>query len=162
MRGTLKTSTLEALFPLLGIENDCIVSKHADLTVAYRVTLPELFTLTGEEYEALHAAHGSRPSKCCPTIRSCTSRTGSWRSGTSPMPRCRNAASSRGLSSGISTSGRSSTTRVTFSLRSPHPSGCVRRAPTARSAGASSFRKGCGTRSPSRVFWTPQGRWSVS
>ena len=56
MRGTLKTSTLEALFPLLGIENDCIVSKHADLTVAYRVTLPELFTLTGEEYEALHAA----------------------------------------------------------------------------------------------------------
>ena len=56
MRGTLKTSTLESKFPLLRIENNCIVSKFADITAAYRVTLPELFTLTGEEYEALHGA----------------------------------------------------------------------------------------------------------
>ena len=54
MRGTLKTSTLESKFPLLRVENNCIVSKFADITAAYRVTLPELFTLTGEEYEALH------------------------------------------------------------------------------------------------------------
>ena len=54
MRGTLKTSTLESKFPLLKVENHCIVSKFADITAAYRVTLPELFTLTGEEYEALH------------------------------------------------------------------------------------------------------------
>ena len=56
MRGTLKTSTLESKFPLLRVENNCIVSKFADITAAYRVTLPELFTLTGEEYEALHSA----------------------------------------------------------------------------------------------------------
>ena len=56
MRGRLKTSTLEAKFPLLAVEQDCILSKNADLTVAFRVTLPELFTVTGAEYEALHAA----------------------------------------------------------------------------------------------------------
>lgn len=56
MRGTLKTSTLESKFPLLRVENNCIVSKFADITAAYRVLLPELFTLTGEEYEALHGA----------------------------------------------------------------------------------------------------------
>ena len=56
MRGTLKTSTLESKFPLLRVENNCIVSKFADITAAYRVTLPELFTLTGEEYETLHGA----------------------------------------------------------------------------------------------------------
>ena len=56
MRGTLKTSTLESKFPLLRVENNCIISKFADITAAYRITLPELFTLTGEEYEALHGA----------------------------------------------------------------------------------------------------------
>ena len=56
MRGTLKTSTLESKFPLLRVENNCIISKFADITAAYRVVLPELFTLTGEEYEALHGA----------------------------------------------------------------------------------------------------------
>ena len=56
MRGTLKTSTLESKFPLLRVENHCIISKFADITAAYRVILPELFTLTGEEYEALHGA----------------------------------------------------------------------------------------------------------
>ena len=56
MRGTLKTSTLESKFPLLRVENNCIISKFADITAAYRVSLPELFTLTGEEYEALHGA----------------------------------------------------------------------------------------------------------
>ena len=56
MRGTLKISTLESKFPLLRVENNCIISKFADITAAYRVSLPELFTLTGEEYEALHGA----------------------------------------------------------------------------------------------------------
>ncbi|WP_286078291.1 TraG family conjugative transposon ATPase [Alistipes finegoldii] len=56
MRGTLKTSTLESKFPLLRVENNCIISKFADITAAYRVSLPELFTITGEEYEALHGA----------------------------------------------------------------------------------------------------------
>ena len=56
MRGTLKTAALEHYFPLLAVEHDCILSKNAEVTVAYRVVLPELFTLTAAEYEALHGA----------------------------------------------------------------------------------------------------------
>ena len=56
MRNTLKTATIESKFPLLAVENGCIVSKDADITVAYRVELPELFTVTSAEYEAIHAA----------------------------------------------------------------------------------------------------------
>lgn len=56
MRNTLKAATLESKFPILAVENDCILSKDADITVAYRVELPELFTVTSTEYEAIHAA----------------------------------------------------------------------------------------------------------
>lgn len=55
MRSTLSTTTLERKFPLLAVEGDCIISKEADLTVAFRVRLPELFTITGAEYEAMHS-----------------------------------------------------------------------------------------------------------
>lgn len=50
----MKTATLESKFPLLAVENGCIISKDADITVAYRVELPELFTLTRAEYESMH------------------------------------------------------------------------------------------------------------
>ncbi len=56
MRNILKAATIESKFPLLAVENGCIVSKDADITVAYRVDLPELFTVTSAEYEAIHAA----------------------------------------------------------------------------------------------------------
>ena len=56
MRNILKATTLENKFPLLAVENDCIVSKDADITVAFRVELPELFTVTSAEYEAIHSA----------------------------------------------------------------------------------------------------------
>ena len=35
----MKTATLESKFPLLAVENGCIISKDADITVAYRVEL---------------------------------------------------------------------------------------------------------------------------
>lgn len=54
MRNTSKMTTLENKFPLLAVEHGCIVSKDADLTVAYEVELPELYTVTGAEYEAIH------------------------------------------------------------------------------------------------------------
>ncbi len=54
MRSTLKTSTLERKFPLMSVENGCILSKDADITVAFRLTLPELFTVSEKEYEQLH------------------------------------------------------------------------------------------------------------
>ena len=56
MRNIKKTSTLESKFPLLAVEQGCIISKDADITVAYEVTLPEIFTVTSQEYEAVHAA----------------------------------------------------------------------------------------------------------
>jgi conjugation system TraG family ATPase len=52
----MKAATLESKFPLLTVENGCIVSKDADVTVAFRVELPELFTVTSGEYEAIHSA----------------------------------------------------------------------------------------------------------
>ncbi|KGN71031.1 conjugal transfer protein TraG [Porphyromonas gulae] len=56
MRNTLKVSTIESKFPLLAVEHDCIISKDADITVAFQVELPELFTVTRAEYEAIHAS----------------------------------------------------------------------------------------------------------
>ena len=50
MRNMLKATTLERKFPLLAVENGCIISKDADITVAFRVELPELFTVTSAEY----------------------------------------------------------------------------------------------------------------
>lgn len=55
MRNNLKATTLESKFPLLSVEQGYIISKDADITVAYRVTLPELFTVTSVEYESIHA-----------------------------------------------------------------------------------------------------------
>ena len=55
MRNAAKVRNLERLFPLLAVENGCIISKEADLTVAFRVELPELFTITEEEYEQIHS-----------------------------------------------------------------------------------------------------------
>ena len=51
----MKAATLESRFPLMAVEHGCIISKDADITVAYRLELPEVFTLTRAEYEALHS-----------------------------------------------------------------------------------------------------------
>ena len=56
MRNVMKAATLESKLPLLAVENGYIISKDADITVAFRVELPELFTVTHAEYEAIHAA----------------------------------------------------------------------------------------------------------
>jgi hypothetical protein len=56
MRNTLKATTLETKLPILAVEHGCIISKDADITVAFEVALPELFTVTSAEYEAMHAA----------------------------------------------------------------------------------------------------------
>ena len=70
MRNIRKSSTLESKFPLLAVEQGCIISKDGDITVAYEVTLPEIFTVTSQP-------HGARLSRCCPTTALSTSRTGS-------------------------------------------------------------------------------------
>lgn len=47
---------LEELFPIMGVEHDCVLSKMGDITVAFEAKLPEIFTLSDQEYEAFHQA----------------------------------------------------------------------------------------------------------
>lgn len=47
---------LKDIFPIMAIEHDCLLSKQGDLTVVFRASLPEVFTLSDEEYEGLHQA----------------------------------------------------------------------------------------------------------
>ncbi len=75
MRNVMKAVTIESKFPLLAVEHDCIISKDADITVAFRVNLPELFTVTNVEYEAIHSAW-AKALRCCPIIRLSISRIG--------------------------------------------------------------------------------------
>lgn len=45
---------LENILPIFGVENDLILSKQGDITLAYKCELPELFTLSDRDYEAFH------------------------------------------------------------------------------------------------------------
>ncbi|SMP20576.1 TraG family conjugative transposon ATPase [Chryseobacterium profundimaris] len=56
MRNVAKTTTLDQKFPLMAVENNCILSKDADITACFEVYLPELFTVASAEYEAIHSA----------------------------------------------------------------------------------------------------------
>lgn len=44
------------ILPILGVEHDCILSKQGDVTVAFRADLPEIFSLSDQEYETFHQA----------------------------------------------------------------------------------------------------------
>lgn len=44
----------EKIFPIYKVEQDTILSKQGDITVAFKATLPEIFTLSNQEYEAFH------------------------------------------------------------------------------------------------------------
>lgn len=55
MRNKHRMSTLEQKFPLLAIEQEYIVSKDADITVSFALELPELFTISSEDYESMHS-----------------------------------------------------------------------------------------------------------
>ncbi|MFW0736853.1 TraG family conjugative transposon ATPase [Flavobacterium sp. T12S277] len=45
---------MEDLLPIMGVEHDCILSKQGDVTVVFKAELPEIFTLSDQEYEAFH------------------------------------------------------------------------------------------------------------
>ena len=44
------------ILPIYGVEHNAIVSKMGDVTVAFKAELPELFTMSNDEYEAFHHA----------------------------------------------------------------------------------------------------------
>jgi conjugation system TraG family ATPase len=50
------TKQLAQVFPIYKIEQDCILSKKGDITLAYEVCLPEIFTLAASDFEAIHEA----------------------------------------------------------------------------------------------------------
>lgn len=47
---------LNEILPVYSIENNAILSKMGDVTVVFNVQLPELFTMSNDEYEAFHHA----------------------------------------------------------------------------------------------------------
>lgn len=51
---TKSSVTLADVFPIYKVEDRSILSRQGDLTIAFKVQLPEIFTLSDQEYEALH------------------------------------------------------------------------------------------------------------
>lgn len=49
-----KVTELETLLPIYKVENGCVISMQGDVTVAWKVSLSEIFTLSDKDYEALH------------------------------------------------------------------------------------------------------------
>lgn len=49
-----KTAALEQQLPVWKIEKDLLLSKNGDVTIAYELTLPEIFTQGTDDFEALH------------------------------------------------------------------------------------------------------------
>ncbi|SDM97624.1 Bacteroides conjugation system ATPase, TraG family [Daejeonella rubra] len=47
---------IEKMLPIYKVEKNSILSMFGDITIAYEVTLPEIFTLSDNEYEAFHQA----------------------------------------------------------------------------------------------------------
>ncbi|MFC5683584.1 TraG family conjugative transposon ATPase [Flavobacterium sp. MAHUQ-51] len=45
---------MEAILPIMDVQHDCILSKQGDISIVFQVDLPELFTLSDQEYEAFH------------------------------------------------------------------------------------------------------------
>jgi conjugation system TraG family ATPase len=45
---------LNEILPIMGVEHDCILSKQGDITIVFKAVLPEIFTLSDQEYESFH------------------------------------------------------------------------------------------------------------
>jgi hypothetical protein len=50
-----KSRFIEEVMPIWKIENDCILDKQGSVTVGFSVSLPEIFTLSAADYEAMHS-----------------------------------------------------------------------------------------------------------
>lgn len=47
---------LKDVSPIMDVEHDCILSKQGDISIVFKATLPEVFTQSDDNYEALHQA----------------------------------------------------------------------------------------------------------
>lgn len=50
------TLEMEQVMPVWKVENDCLLSKNGDITIGFELELPEIFSLSNDDYEALHYA----------------------------------------------------------------------------------------------------------
>ena len=50
-----RAKELESTLPILAIENDCLISVHGDITLAFKITLPEIYTCSEKDYQNIHA-----------------------------------------------------------------------------------------------------------
>jgi conjugation system TraG family ATPase len=51
-----KEKMIDDILPIMDVEHDCILSKQGDVTVVFKAEIPEIFTLSDQEYEAFHQA----------------------------------------------------------------------------------------------------------
>lgn len=49
-----KSKQLEDVMPIYKVEQDCILSRQGDITVVFALDLPEIFTLSANDFEAIH------------------------------------------------------------------------------------------------------------
>ena len=54
MRNILKAATLESKFPILSVEEGCILSKDADVTIGFKVFIACFLTFTSADYASMH------------------------------------------------------------------------------------------------------------
>src|SRR5690606_35171831 len=54
IKARVMVKSLDKIFPILEVDQNCILSKMGDLTVAYELRLPEIFTLSEMEFELFH------------------------------------------------------------------------------------------------------------
>ena len=45
---------IEKILPIYKIEHDALLSAHGDITIVFEASLPDIFTLSGADYEAYH------------------------------------------------------------------------------------------------------------
>ena len=50
----MRAKELTRIYPILDVEHDSILSKQGDITIAFTVVLPEVFTQSDENYETIH------------------------------------------------------------------------------------------------------------
>lgn len=50
----VKAKAIEKNLPIYAVEKNCILSKMGDITCAFRVVLPEIFSMSNQDYESLH------------------------------------------------------------------------------------------------------------
>ena len=52
----VRMKSVTEVLPIYGVEHDAILSKMGDVTIGFKLELPEIFTLSGDEFEAFHQA----------------------------------------------------------------------------------------------------------